>query len=87
MVRSAAASVSTSGVLVTVMPRALAAARSMCSWPAENVAIARTVSGRRSIIAAGQGSVAQVRIALASALRWISSSAPYGRSSALRRGV
>ena len=62
MAMSAVASVSTSGVLVTVMPRALAAARSMCSTPTEKVAIARTSSGRRSICGPGQGSVAQVRI-------------------------
>jgi hypothetical protein len=81
------ASVSTSGVLVIVMPRALAAARSMCSWPAENVAIARTVSGRRSITVAGQASVAQVRMAAALPLYSTSSSAPYERSSGLSRGV
>jgi hypothetical protein len=75
MARSAVASVSTSGVLLTVMPRALAAARSMCSWPAEKVAMARTLPGRRSSIEAGQTSVAQVRIAQASALRSSSSSA------------
>jgi hypothetical protein len=71
---SAVASVSTSGVLVTVMPRARAAARSMWSAPTEKVAIARTPRGRRWICAAGQASVEQVRMACAVALRAISSS-------------
>ena len=74
MAVSAVASVSTSGVLVMMIPRALAAARSMCSYPAENVAIARTLPDRRSIMAAGQASVAEVRIAAALALCSISSS-------------
>ena len=47
--RSAVQSVSTSGVLVTIRPRALAAATSMWSKPTLHVAATRTVAGRRAI--------------------------------------
>ena len=65
MAMSAVASVSTSGVLLTMRPRSRAAPRSMCSYPTEKVAMARTLAGNRAINSAGMGSVAQTKSASA----------------------
>ena len=52
--RSATSSFSTSGVFVTVIPRAVAAATSMASYPTPKLAITRRF-GSRSICAAPKG--------------------------------
>ena len=57
MAISAVASLSTSGVLVTAIPRAFAAARSTWSTPTEKLTIARRRSGSRAITAADRFSV------------------------------
>ena len=60
MAQSAVASVSTSGVLVTIRPRALAAARSMWSKPTEKLAGIFTASGRLAMSLASNLSVGQI---------------------------
>ncbi len=57
MVRSAVSSVSTPGVLVTMIPRALAAATSMWSKPTPKLAISFSCGPAFSIRAAGRRSV------------------------------
>lgn len=64
---SATSSVSTSGVLVTAMPRAFAAARSMWSKPTLKVAIAFTEAGSAPMQAASILSPAAQRMPAAPA--------------------
>ena len=64
---SAVAKDSTSGVLVTTMPRAWAAARSIWSVPTEKVATIRTLAGRAAKVAALKGSPAAQRMPAAPA--------------------
>ncbi len=52
MVNSAVACDSTPGVFTTAMPRAAAAARSMCSVPTLNVPMTRTLAGSEAITSA-----------------------------------
>ena len=85
MVMSAVSSVSTPGVLVTVMPRASAAVTSMLSTPLPKLAISRSCSPAWVRTAASMGSVTVGTSTSAVFTASISSARLIGLSSSLRR--